>query len=188
MAMLETLILTRAIDVVIPVIVVLGIVLIGIICFLVFYRMSRRMRITNVEIPSENREETDGKVIKCRYVGSAIIEWGVFVNKQRPIYALTLDIEIEGQPHRLKARIALADEQDRVAANDAKCIGRRFGKGKPFVRGEILRVEYDKTNPNRGNIVLDSIQVQDKKLGIETLEPEKILTDKETISEQLELT
>jgi len=178
--MLEALFSARTIDIVVPVAVVLGLIAILTIAILSYYRLSRRMTVTNVSVPVENREETNGTVVKCKYIGSCIIEWGVFVNKQRPIYSVHLDIDVEGETRRIKARVALADETDRVAANDAKCLSRRFGKGKPFARGEVLRVEYDKAKPKRGNIILQELVEHET----QKTEPEEI---KEQKSSEIEI-
>ncbi|MCL2850958.1 MAG: hypothetical protein FWE01_01180 [Firmicutes bacterium] len=79
---------------------------------------------------------------------------GVFVNRRRPIFNVHLDIMIDDKPQRIKARVALSDEENWDSINDINSIARWFGRQKPFQIGQILAIEYDYTNPKRGNIIL----------------------------------
>jgi len=144
----------NAIDIIVPILAVIGIVIILIAIIILLVIRNRKMATTNIQIAPENREQTTATVTKCKYIGKHIVKWGILKTKQRPIYIVHLNITIDNQPHKIKCRVALADEENFDATNNFNSLKRRFGKDKPLKQGDTLQIEYDKSKPKRGNIII----------------------------------
>ena len=116
----------------------------------------RRFSRPNTRINPETRQEAEATVERVSYQGSASVGVG-FMSRQRPLFSVRVDVQGVG---RMRARIVLQDETGFSMANDFRSMGRWFGQDKPYMPGDIVRVEYDSAKPKRCNILTPTRQMQ----------------------------
>ena len=134
--------------------VIIGVVLVLLIVLAIW--SWRRFTRPNTRINPETRQEAEATVERVRYQGSASVGVG-FVSRQRPLFGVRVDVPGVG---KMRARIVLQDETGFSMANDFRSMGRWFGQEKPYMPGDIVRVEYDSTRPKRCNILTPTRQIQ----------------------------
>jgi len=139
-----------------PIIIVAIVVAVMIAFIVLAIFMMRRWFRPNVQINPESRQEAEATVTRVSYQGSASVGVG-FVSRQRPLFGVTVEVQGVG---RMRARIILPDESGWDMGNSFRSMGRMFGGDKPYLTGDIVRVEYDSNKPKRCNILTPIRQMQ----------------------------
>ncbi|MCL2850959.1 MAG: hypothetical protein FWE01_01185 [Firmicutes bacterium] len=73
---MNTVSMLNAVDIIVPIFAVLGVIILLVVVIILLFLLNKKMQITNIQIPPENRKVIDGTVIKCKYLGSYTTSWG----------------------------------------------------------------------------------------------------------------